>query len=304
MGRTLSAIMDAMLPDVNRARLQDAFWISKANFVLDEITTKLNGPLRNIEAIVPLVEGVTVYDIPNKIRKLERLRYASSANLGLDVSDFSTPIGFSIIGPERLRISSAPSLNGNPVLIGEQGLPNSEPTNINCVEFPISGHESWPLDLSGWAATITHYAPRVSLSDPAVEIATEDLIIAHRYDTVATIGVRLNGNAVLPIIEGDKITINSNFMIASGNRRFPHFTAINSASPLPDEWDRIIGKGLRFYLEMQQEEDGSGPSVAKFDEVFRRDIEEIESDYADLSGDVAQVQPRSPAMYGSLRRRR
>ena len=295
MGRTLSAIMDAMLPDVNRARLQDAFWISKANFVLDEITTKLNGPLRNIEAIVPLVEGVTVYDIPSNIRKLEHLRYAST-NLGMNFTDPSTGRGFFIIGPNKLRLTEAPSLDANEDQTGTQELANNDARNQYLVKFSSSGL-GWPEDLSGRAAIITH-------ADPAATVRTEYAIIVRREIDEFNVIFRLNGNMENPIKFGDQVDITSNFIILSGNRRFPHFTTINSTSPLPDEWDRIIGKGLRFYLEMQQEEDGSGPSVAKFDEVFRRDIEEIESDYADLSGDVAQVQPRSPAMYGSLRRRR
>lgn len=293
MPRTLKEIIEACLPEIPASRYSDAYWIAKANFVLDELSTKLQGPYREMEVIVPLVEGVTRYRIPSELRRPSRIRYPNG-HMGVNLEDPRTGVSFAIVG-DYFRLSYAPTMDSNPSLSTLQQISNS--SDRQYTEISNSGDMAdWP-DVSNWGVIVTHY------STPGV-IQSKEYSFASSMREDLDISMVLNGPLYLPAREDDLVEVMTNFVIVSGPRALTHFTTMESPCPLPTEFDRVLGKGLLMYLRLAMDDDGTGPSVAAADELFRRDVAELVEDNSYHGGDQYPVRPRSPAMYGGLRRGR
>lgn len=294
MARTLKEIIEACLPEIPASRYSDAYWIAKANFVLDELSTKLQGPYREMEVIVPLVEGVTRYRIPSELRRPSRIRYPNG-HMGVNLEDPRTGVSFSIVG-EHFRLNYAPVMDSNVPLTAVQNIMDGNERQYTEIS-DVSNMVDWP-DVSDWGAIITHY------SAPSVVQSVEYSFVAMKRVEPFDISVVFNGPLVLPAKESDKVDVYTNFLIVSGPRSLPHFVTMESPCPLPTEFDRVLGKGLLMYLRLAMDDDGTGPSVAAADELFRRDVAELVEDNSYHGGDQYPVRPRSPAMYGGLRRGR
>ena len=300
MTRTLGQIIDACLPDVPRRRYSDAFWIAKANFVLDELTTKLFGPYRETEVLVPLVEGVTRYRIPKGIRRPTRIRYPNG-HPGIQTEDTLTGTNFVIIGDD-FRLLYAPIMDSNETLVSTQQLPNGDSRQTTEI-WDYTNQASWP-DVTNRGAVVIHYKDRASQAEPLVESSREYSFIAGLFGTGINLACRLNGELQYPAKDGDTLNVISNFLIVSGPRSLTHFSTIDDVSPLPTEFDRVLGKGLFYYLLMSLFEDGSGPSVGMAEQAFRNDVEELVADHTHQDGDQYPARPRNAALYGDLGRRR
>ena len=293
MARTLREIIEACLPEIPASRYSDSYWIAKANFVLDELSTKLQGPYREMEVLVPLVEGVTRYRIPSELRRPSRIRYPNG-HMGVNLEDPATGVSFSIVG-DHFRLSYAPTMDSNKSLSTSQLIMNGSDRQYTEISN-VTEMLDWP-DVSNWGAIITHY------SAPNVVQSKEYSFVSAKRIEPFDISLILNGPLTLPAKEGDDVEVISNFLIVSGPRSLTHFATMESPCPLPTEFDRVLGKGLLMYLRLAMDDDGTGPSVAAADELFRRDVEELTADNSYHGGDQYPARPRSPAMYGGLRRR-
>lgn len=293
MARTLREIIEACLPEIPASRYSDSYWIAKANFVLDELSTKLQGPYREMEVLVPLVEGVTRYRIPSELRRPSRIRYPNG-HMGVNLEDPATGVSFSIVG-DHFRLSYAPTMDSNESLFAYQEIMDGNDLQYTEIAS-LTTIPDWP-EVANWGAIVTHY------SSPGVVQSKEYSFVAMKRVGTLDATVVLNGPLTLPAREGDRVDVLSNFLIVSGPRSLTHFATMESPCPLPTEFDRVLGKGLLMYLRLAMDDDGTGPSVAAADELFRRDVEELTADNSYHGGDQYPARPRSPAMYGGLRRR-
>lgn len=295
MARTLSEIIDACLPEIPVRRYSDEYWIKKANFVLDELSTKLTGSYRETEVIVPLVEGVTKYRIPSQLRRPERIRYPAG-NRGVTIGDPRTKVDFVIVG-DSFRILEMPVMNSDVDLTATQTLPDGNPLQYSVVE-DLMGMLEWPDDIEDRGAIITHY------SAPGIVSGQESTFVVRKYTEPFVVRAILNGSLEEPAKLGDTIFVTSNFVIVSGPRSLRHFTTMDSLSPLPTEFDRVLGKGLLLYLRMAMDDDNTGPSISAADEFYRRDVEELIGDHEVFGSDKNPVQPVSQHMFSGLMRPR
>ena len=281
MARALQDILETM-PDAGWQRFSAAFWAAKANFVLNEIETTLSGPYLNIEVAIPLVDGVTMYTVPSNIRKVQRIRLPSGTYLGITERDPKTKVRYELLG-KQFRLECAITLSG----LTDNFLTAISPASTYVISGTII---DWP-DQTGRAAVITH-----------ADGSSETLIIASNFvDGSGHVGVNLNGSLKKPIQDGETCNITSNFLLMEGRARLDKFVDFTTLSPLPDEWDRCLAKGLRFYLEAQQDESMSGVAKQWYD-LFQADIEQMGGDYNEFDGDNYPIQPRAPGMWSGVNR--
>ena len=291
MARTLADILETM-PDAGWRRFSDAFWIAKANFVLNEIETALTGPALNVEVAVPLIAGVTMYQIPDIIRKAQRIRFPSGSFLGRVDEDPATRTRYQILGTQ-FRLREVPSLSGDADLGMAQGYENTiEVYQYDRILYP--GLSSSNLSHIGRAVICTH-ADGSQETLVASGTAIDDIQV-QPY-------LQLNGRLRKPLKYGELAVVTSNFVMVEGSRRLTPFAALSDFSPIPQEWDRVLAKGLRFYLEVQQDEGGANAgTAAEWYTLFKDDLDAIQADYNNLDGDNYPIQPRSPAMFRGMRR--
>ena len=281
MARALSDILETM-PDAGWQRFSAAFWAAKANFVLNEIETTLSGPYLNIEVAIPLVKNVTMYTVPSIVRKVQRIRLPSDTFLGITDRDPKTKVRYELLG-KQFRLEHAISLSALPDEIGIQQSISSDNS------FTVGGATVWDPQ-AGRALIVTHG-----------DGSKDCLIIADQVQNVGATTFILNGTMPQQALNGEFAVITSNFLLMEGRARLPKFVDFTSLSPLPDEWDRCLAKGLRFYLEAQQDESLTG--VAKqWHDLFEEDIEEMGGDYNEFDGDNYPIQPRAPGVWGGVRR--
>ena len=283
MSRTLTDILETM-PDAGWQRFSEAFWVAKANFVLNEIETKLSGPYMNIEVAMPIVDRVTMYPIPKNVRTIKRIRLPSSTYLGMTNEDPSTKIPYSFLG-NQFRLLYPVSLSGNVDL-------NLTQTISSNILLTVAGGDG--VDQSGKAAIITH----LDRTSETLIVASQKLIMSGIQ--VQTTILRLNGTLKQPCAVGEAFILTSDFIMIEGRTGFDKFTSFSSLSPLPAEWDRALAKGLRFWLEAQQDEQGNA-RIQDWYKLFMADLEQIDADYNEFDGDNYPVQPRSKAMFAGLR---
>lgn len=293
MPRTLTDILNTM-PDSGWRRFSDAFWIAKANFVLNEIETALTGPALNTEVAVPLIAGVTMYTIPSIIRKAQRIRFPSGSYLGRVDEDPATRTRYQILGTQ-FRLRDVPSLSSSADYTVSQAYQNTEETyQFDRILSP------------GWGSTAESHVGRAvicyhgSLASTDQEtliasgLATDDIQV-QQY-------LQLNGRLRKPLKFGETAIVTSNFVMVEGSRRLNPFVLLSDPSPVPQEWDRVLAKGLRFYLEVQQDEGGANAGTAgEWYSLFKDDLDAIQADYNNLDGDNYPIQPRSPAMFSQFR---
>jgi hypothetical protein len=285
------------MPDSGWRRFSDAFWIAKANFVLNEIETALTGPALNTEVAVPLIAGVTMYPIPAILRKVQRIRFPSLSYLGRVDEDPATRTRYQILGTQ-FRLRDVPSLSSTADYPVAQAY-------LNTVEV----YQFDRILSPGWGSTAESHVGRAVIcyhGTPYLEATEHETLIASGLatdDSQAQQYLQLNGRLRKPLKYGETAVVTSNFVMLEGSRRLTPFVLLSDPSPVPQEWDRVLAKGLRFYLEVQQDEGGANAGTAgEWYALFKDDLDAIQADYNNLDGDNYPIQPRSPAMFNSFRR--
>jgi hypothetical protein len=283
------------MPDSGWMRFSAAFWIAKANFVLNEIETALSGPALNTEVAVPLIVGVTMYPIPSVIRKVQRIRFPSGSYLGRVDEDPATKTRYQILGTQ-FRLRDVPTLSADADLPVNQTYLDT----ASALQYDRILSEGWTGNMShvGRAVICYHGTPYLDATDHETLIAS-GLVDADGGSQY----LQLNGRLRNRLKYGETAVITSNFVMLEGARRLTPFVLLSDPSPVPQEWDRVLAKGLRFYLEVQQDEGGaSAGTAAEWYSLFKDDLDAIQADYNNLDGDSYPIQPRSPAMFNSFRR--
>lgn len=290
MARTLTQIMQ-MLPEIGQQRLtmfNPNFWVEVGNQVISEVETKVTGPEMEIEAALALVPKRTIYPIPPSVRQVTRLRFPN-VNGVLDTRDEMTKIGFDL--EDSFIQLDDPSIlpDTTDVITLTQELASDYIVSAT----PLTGADA--NEYLGRACMVYHQnASGVSFS-PATAGAEWRLCA----DMNPTIGkLYLNGPTKRPIAVSDTIVTTKQYLIVEGRKRLSRFVDMDSKSPLPDEWDHIIIKGLRYYMEVQSDEESAGLAMKNWYSLYTEAMREYSGDASMRQGDVTPVMPRSGGGWG------
>ena len=271
---TLGDILQ-LLPDVGRERLayNPLFWVLKANSILDVIEVEVKGSAMKAEAFIPVSARRTRYAIPPTIRKVTRLRLCDESGL-LDLARDSLSVRHSITGDGMIQLQAP---------IGVDAVIQSIPQRISS-QTSIRGEESIPLNSAiaeGWGVIVTHMLSGNKEYRRALGINS---VFANQVD--------LDGELKEFAQFGDGCSVFDKYMIVEGRRKLKRFTAADSPSPLPDEWNRVLTLGLRWALEAQSDEDGSGAAAQKWQADFEAALAEMEDDSSEIPSDEGRIEPR------------
>lgn len=285
MAQTLAQIMQ-MLPDIGQQRLtmfNPDFWVRVGNQVLFEVETKVTGPEMEIEAALALIPKRTLYPIPPSIRKVTRLRFPNVDGV-MDTREELTQIDFDI--QDSFLILKDPTI-----------LPSTSDV-INLTQELTSDYIVSATPLTGadantylGRACMVYHANAGGIAFSPATAGAEWRLCA---DINPTIGkLYLNGPTRRPIAVADTIVTTKQYLIVEGRKRLSRFVDMDSQSPLPDEWDHILIKGIRYYMEVQSDEEGAGSSAASWQTMYLDAMREYSGDASLRQGDVTPVMPRS-----------
>jgi len=296
--RTLTDILNT-IPETGWRRFSEAFWVAKANFVLNEIETALSGPFLTQEVAVPLVGGVSMYRIPDSLRKVQRIRWPSCHGLGRYDDDPSTKPWYEIVG-KNFRLRETPTFTPDPpdrTVTQQYNDTDAEQQKLEYVQIFDP-----QLVLGGWSESQAGRAVILNHGDGTYETMRA---VGTVVDSLGNTVLLMNGSFEKPAKAGQTALVTSNFILVEGFKRLAKFVSLTSESPIPDEWDRALAKGLRYYLEVQQDEGGANAgTVSEWYKLFRDDLDACQADYNNLDGDNYPLKPSAPLAFGALRRNR
>lgn len=284
MAQTLAQIMQ-MLPDIGQQRLtmfNPDFWVRVGNQVLFEVETKVTGPEMEIEAALPLIPKRTLYPIPPSIRKVTRLRFPNADGVS-DTEDDLTRIKFDV--QDTFLMLKDPTIlpSDSDVITLTQELDSDYIVSATLLTGANAD------DYLGRACMVYH-ANAGGIDFSPVSAGAEWRLCA---DINPTIGkLYLNGPTRRTIAIADTIVTTKQYLIVEGRKRLSRFVDLDSQSPLPDEWDHIIVKGIRFYMELQSDEEGVGASAAAWQTMYTDAMREYSGDASLRQGDAAPSVPR------------
>lgn len=290
MAQTLAQIMQ-LLPDIGQQRLtmfNPDFWVRVGNQVLYEVETKVTGPEMEIEAALALIPKRTIYPIPPSIRKVTRLRFPNVDGV-MDTREELTQIDFDI--QDSFLMLKDPTIlpDTSDVITLTQELASDYIVSAT----PLTGADA---NVYLGRACMVYHANAGGIAFSPANAGAEWRLCA---DIVPTIGkLYLNGPTKRTIAVSDTIVTTKQYLIVEGRKRLSRFVDLDSQSPLPDEWDHIIVKGLRFYMEVQSDEEGSGASAAAWQTMYIDAMREYSGDASLRQGDVTPVLPRSGGGWG------
>lgn len=290
MAQTLAQIMQ-LLPDIGQQRLtmfNPDFWVRVGNQVLYEVETKVTGPEMEIEASLALIPKRTIYPIPPSIRKVTRLRFPNVDGV-MDTREELTQIDFDI--QDSFLMLKDPTIlpDTTDVITLTQELASDYIVSAT----PLTGADA--NEYLGRACMVYHANAGGIAFSPATAGAEWRLCA----DINPTIGkLYLNGPTRRTIAVSDTVVTTKQYLIVEGRKRLSRFVDLDSQSPLPDEWDHIIVKGIRFYMEVQSDEEGSGASAAAWQTMYIDAMREYSGDASLRQGDVTPVLPRSGGGWG------
>lgn len=284
MAQTLAQIM-AMLPDIGVQRLtmfNPNFWVQVGNQVLAEVETNVVGPEMEIEAALALVPKRTIYPIPPSIRKVTGLRFPNADGV-LDLNACLTKVDFDI-EQSFLKIMDPTVIPSVSDVI--------QLTQELASDYIVSATLLTGADANTYLgrACMVYHANAGGIAFSPASAGAEWRLCA---DINPTIGkLYLNGPTERPIAVSDTIVTTKQYLIVEGRKRLSRFVDMDSVSPLPDEWNHIVIKGLRYYMEVQSDEEGAGVSAANWQAMYLKAMQEYSGDAAFRSGDVTPVMPR------------
>jgi hypothetical protein len=290
MAQTLAQIMQ-MLPDIGQQRLtmfNPDFWVRVGNQVLFEVETKVTGPEMEIEAALALIPKRTLYPIPPSIRKVTRLRFPNVDGV-MDTREELTQINFDI--QDSFLMLKDPTIlpSESDVITLTQELASDYIVSAT----PLTGADA--NEYLGRACMVYHANAGGIAFSPATAGAEWRLCA----DINPTIGkLYLNGPTRRSIAVADTIVTTKQYLIVEGRKRLSRFVDMDSQSPLPDEWDHIIIKGIRYYMEVQSDEEGAGASANAWQTMYLDAMREYSGDASLRQGDVTPVMPRSGGGWG------
>lgn len=271
---TLGDILQ-LLPDVGRERLayNPTFWVLKANAVLDEIEVEVKGSTMKAEAFIPVSARKTRYAIPSCIRKVTRLRLCDESGL-LDLARDSLSVRHSITGDGMIQLQYPIGVDATVASIAQSI------SSKTALRAPAGSNLTAPVS-EGWGAIVRH-------------MATGDIEYRRVLGINADIWnqVDLDGDLKEFALPSDGCSVFDKYMIVEGRCKLKRFETAESLSPLPDEWNRVITLGLRWFLEAQSDEDGSGAAAQKWQSDFEEAMAEMEDDSSEIPSDEARIEPR------------
>lgn len=284
MARTLTQIM-ALLPDIGQQRLtmfNPNFWVEVGNQVLAEVETNVLGPEMEIEAALALVPKRTIYPIPPSIRKVTGLRLPNENGV-LDLHNSMSKVDFDI-EQSFLKIM-------DPTLIPSESDAITLTQEL-ASDYVVSATPLTNADASIYIgrACMVYHANGGGVSFSPASAGSEWRLCADMNPTIGKL--YLNGPTERVIAIADTIVTTKQYLIVEGRKRLSRFVDMDSKSPLPDEWDHIIVKGLRFYMEVQSDEEGAGVSAANWQAMYLKAMSEYSGDASLRTGDVTPVTPR------------
>lgn len=284
MSQTLAQIMQ-MLPDIGQQRLtmfNPDFWVVVGNRILSDVELNVIGPEMEIEAALALVPKRTIYTIPPSIRKVTGLRFPN-VNGVLDINDIGTKVDFDI---EQSFIK----------LMDPSILP-SESDVITLTQELASDYIVSATPLTGadqntylGRACMVYHANAAGVEFSPVDAGSEWRLVADMNPTIGKL--YFNGPTERVVAVSDTIVTTKQYLIIEGRKRLSRFVNMDSKSPLPDEWNHILINGLRFYMEVQSDEEGAGASAAAWQTMYMDAMQRYSGDASVRSSDVSPAMPR------------
>lgn len=231
-----------LLPLVMRHRYRELdFWIPIANRVLGEI--EVISDQREMLLYEPIIvaDSVTRYRLPERIRKF---RYLRQPDLGTPLLDKWPVVQYDLAG-----------------------------RNVQ-LTYPVPFYDDAPI-----GGNIDSVADGIQIFSTALD-AVDDLLTSRLVQFTKVDGstysglvatntagsLTLDGPALVDPEAGDTFTVTRNFLMVEGERYLPRFSAevddhgapigLTQAIPLPAEWEELMLIGLRYYGELQTDENG------------------------------------------------
>lgn len=280
---TLADIL-ALLPDNGVARLayNSDFWVRKANQILGEIETRATGPDLYEESYIPIPSSrQTMFKIPSNLRVVQRVRWPNENGMR-DLRLVASRIEFEIQGG-FVRLSDPSGVQSTFVDV----------THVLSSSWNrLRGDVSLPLPTTvaeGWGCIVTHAATGRKEYRRVLSAQAESPPLVY-----------LDGETVEIIAAGDTAQLFDVFMVLEGRRRLDRFANLESVSPLPEEWNQILSKGLRWALEVQSDEDGASEASQTFYGQFLEALESYCGDISERPGDQGTIQPQSSSVWDAF----
>jgi len=272
-----------LLPLVIRNRYRDLdFWIPTANRVLGEIEVISDQRSMILYEPILVVEGVTRYRLPERIRKFRFLRQP----------DFGSPL-----------------LDKWPV-----------------VQYDLAGRNvqtTWPVPFSGNAdisGTVDSVTNGITIASTALAGVTDSLVSrlflftktdGTTYSGIVAINsdgqLTMDGPALVDPEEDDAFVVTSNFLMVEGFRYLERFSSelddtnaiigLSQEVPLPEEWQQLMLLGLRYYGEVQTDE--NGVNVPNWFQKYEKAKFDYKADHRTPDGEMKRQRPASWPSIGS-----
>lgn len=284
MAQTLAQIMQ-MLPDIGQQRLtmfNPDFWVVVGNRILSDVELNVIGPEMEIEAALALVPKRTIYTIPPSIRKVTGLRFPN-VNGVLDINDIGTKVDFDIEQSFIKLMDPTILPSESDVITLTQELASDYIVSAT----PLTGADQ--NEYLGRACMVYH-ANAAGVDFSPVAAGSEWRLVADMNPTIGKL--YFNGPTERVVAVSDTIVTTKQYLIIEGRKRLSRFVDMDSKSPLPDEWNHILINGLRFYMEVQSDEEGAGASAAAWQTMFMDAMQRYSGDASVRSSDVSPAMPR------------
>lgn len=284
MAQTLAQIMQ-MLPDIGQQRLtmfNPDFWVVVGNRILSDVELNVIGPEMEIEAALALVPKRTIYTIPPSIRKVTGLRFPN-VNGVLDINDIGTKVDFDIEQSFIKLMDPTILPSESDVITLTQELASDYIVSAT----PLTGADQ--NEYLGRACMVYH-ANAAGVEFSPVAAGSEWRLVADMNPTIGKL--YFNGPTERVVAVSDTIVTTKQYLIIEGRKRLSRFVDMDSKSPLPDEWNHILINGLRFYMEVQSDEEGAGASAAAWQTMFMDAMQQYSGDASVRSSDVSPAMPR------------
>lgn len=276
---TLAQILTS-LPTVLRKRYSDSFWIFKANQILGEVETKTRGYKFLGQSLLLLQDKRTIYPVPTDLRTIDRIRVPDATQVQINPYDWSTTVHFRLVG-DKIILDAFPDMSG----------------------YTAYGPET--------AVTVT--GSRVISSVAAADV-TEDQYVGWvmvdetngGWSFVAANEAAESGNsfditvneAFASLTDGDEFSLQPDFYIIEGQKGMTRFSATSDSAPLPAEWESILTKGLRYYSELQTDEESQQLQTWRAD--YLNELDAYQSEISSPIGDRGRMRPIPDSRWSSL----
>ena len=268
------------LPTAIRLRYQDAFWIRKANQILGEIETTIRGYKFLSWQPLILVEGRTIYPIPSTLRTIDRVRVPSSTEIQIDPYDLGSEVHFNLVG-ENIVLQNLPDISGDSTVTGTATAVTSTSitfvTAVDVEEDEYVGRILRDTSNGGFSFIASH---------PAAAAAASLVLTLN-----APLGVTLTDTT-------PNFSIDPDFYILEGQKKMTRFSATSDNAPLPEEWESILLKGLRYHGEIQTDEESQ--QVPFWRAEYQNELDKYQAEIGTPRGDRGRNRPKAESYWSTL----